>query len=315
MIVGNSHESPTVLPNRTTLAVSDITDLVSKILARRRTGKPNQTDRELFALCTEEFMSSSFSEIMKPMDDSVEAQYPEDVMDIFHVSILLSLRAIDPGTSPAECSILVFLLYIFVVCNDRVRARQRKQESLPSPHVRIPVAVVDVQHLTDAVQYFSQIENSLVPGMIKHLYEHHLEPRCMSPDLFINHSGRTSIRNNTADTLARQIAFGAETGRSVFVKEDDSNNPVLLNSAGETIIDPVRQMQGHPELQREILTIMSELCNVIPPPGESDEDLISEEERESALRLMPSQNVLMMLRDGRVSKRRKRSSPKKSNSK
>lgn len=315
MIVGNSHESPSVLPNRTTLAVSDIMDLVSRILARRRRGKPIQTDRELFALCTEEFISSSFSEIMKPMDDSVEAQYPENVMDIFHVCIILSLREVDPGTSPGECTILIFLLYILVVCNDRVRARQRKQESQPPLHIRVPVAVVDIHHLTRAVQYFSQRGESLVPGMIKHLYEHHFEPRCMSPDLFINHSGRINLRNNTADTLARQVAFGAETGRSVFVKEDDSNNPVLLNSAGETIIDPVRQMQGHPELQREILTIMSELCNVIPPPGESDEDLISEEERESALRLMPSQNVLMMLRDGRVSRRRKRSSPKKSNGK
>ncbi len=295
-----------MLPNRTALAVADMSRLVESILDLVVSTNSAKQEMDVFNACLSRFRETQFSETMKPLSSVLESQYPHDVAEIFHIILVLSIRKLEPvSTQPLECQVLVYLLYIVVACNDSVLRRGSCKR-----RARIPVTSVDIRKFTEIVRCFSN--SSLVARMIRFLFDHHFEPRSSAPTMYVDHSGHCSLRNNSVDSLAKQVAMGAETGRSVSVQEDsNSGNPILVNADGEVILDPLRQLTHNPELQKEILKVFSELCDVIPPPvlteGES-----SEEEKDAMVGLMPSESVRMMLKDGRTKRRRKAPSDSKS---
>ena len=211
-IVGNRFEPPTALPNRTLCATKDISELIDRILS----DNPVNPEHELFQVCVSKFKECGFSEIMKPLGDSLEtAQYKSDIFEIFTTILTLTLRTAEPLGS-AQVRVLVYLLYIFVTCQNTssedifLSTPDTPEDSRPATPTsgdikyRIPVTVSDVQKLTKIVNSFPA--SSLVCQVIKYLYSHNLLiPKSHSPNFYIDHTRMVSLRNNAQDAVAKVL--------------------------------------------------------------------------------------------------------------
>ena len=309
IIVGPRFESPSVLPNRTAAAIKDLRLLVASIPL-------GLTDGSLLHACISEFRNRSFSEIITP----ALFESPVDVCDLVFAALILSLRHV---ADPAKAKVLLCMLVVLVACVDQMngagRSGTREQVSpaacmaelhallLRKPSVRdvqlnatqtaVSVTRVDLEKLTELVrvwnsEFLTQLVSALFP---RFRLKHRL---CM----FIDHSGSVALRDNCGLSTARQLSLGEETGRAVQVVSCGVDDVGLAAREGEGSEEFVffrtkAQTAHNPQLLRECKDLMQELANIIPAP------LVS---RPEALGLLPPNSVKMLLRNGRIVKRRRR---------
>ena len=321
VLFGNRYETPTVLPNRTTCAAKDISHLLSLLRAKC----PTDHDIDLFQLCVAKFKELSFSEIMKPLSDSLEVQAKSDIFELFTSIILLSLRSTDPAIEPLQVRILVYLLHIFLTCQNSTEARipptlpttpetptgESALALLPVEPIiftyKQNVSITDIRKMTEIVSHFPK--SSLVCQIIKYFHSNKLYvPKSHSPNFYIDHTGIVSLRNNAQDTVAKVVTRGEETGRTVSVVEGLDGYPVLVNSVGEVIFEPAKQTTHGVGLKEEVQQIMRELGNIIPLPIDSDlgQTASEEEQLDASVAMLPPDSIRMLLKDGRIRKRKRR---------
>ena len=271
-VVGDKFESPTVVPNRTISAMRDVSALVHAVGT-----DVERSDSEILNRCIHVFRDIGFSEVLKPISNTLD-QSEHEIIQIY-MSILI--KTIFFHESHDMQKLFLCLLIVVVKCFE--------ERSGP---VSIPMTIADIENLTSRAQQMH--DSTIILGIVKELSTR-IVPSVRTIPFYADHSGFSALRDNQKDAFAKTLSHGVETDRTVSVAPLDDDDVGILNRGGDVIFRLREQSQHNPGFRRKCGEIVNDLGYVIPPPLHSDPE-------PQLVDVMPARQIKKLLKSGRGAK-------------
>jgi hypothetical protein len=285
-IVGDRQEVPVSLPNRTASAIADLKTIIGGVQLRVFPGIPDGT---LFRICCEEFRKLHFSEVIKPMNEVVESEAVQ-IFHIYSTAIILSLRE-------QENNQTILLILLFLIAKSFEQSQGTRTEA---GNVGIPVTLTDIR----TIIRIGKNRSGLAARVLREIHPS-FKPVLKYRDLFIGHSGLTTLRDNLHESTAKELSLGEETTRTVVMQSIGQDDVGLFNAeSGNLIFQLGSQTSHNHDLRRDCLEIVQSFGDIIPPPARSDPDVDPVGHPELAW--LPPRDVRSLLRSGRIVTPRKK---------